>query len=153
MTGSRHSSSGSRRAESHSNVEAVILKQSLKESGFLGMAEWAPTNRRPSLVRWLISSAVTPGSGDWDRFRLCDRRERVAAVFEKDSRWVMSGERELDGEENESPEGGEMTKRRRRSSDIREESRATRALLSIFSLQLAAYFVKKWGIFEEIKED
>lgn len=150
MTGSRHSSSGSRRAESHSNVEAVILKQSLKESGFLGMAEWVPTTRRPSFVTGLVG----PNSGDRDRFRLLGRRERAVAVCEMESRWVMRGERELNGEETESPGiEGEMTKRRRRSSDMREESRAARALLSIFVLRLGGYFVKKWWDFEEIVED
>lgn len=149
MTGSRHSSSGSSSAESHSNVEAVILKQSLKESGFLGMAEWVPTTRRPSFVTGLVG----PNSGDRDRFRLLGRREMVVAVCEMESRWVMRGERELDGEETESPGEGEMTKRRRRSSDMREESRAARALLSIFVLRLGGYFVKKWWDFEEIVED
>ncbi|KAI3509509.1 hypothetical protein L1887_24840 [Cichorium endivia] len=113
------------------------------------MAEWVPTTPRPSFVTGLVG----PNSGDRDRFRLLGRRERVVAVCEMESRWVMRGERELNGEETESPGEGEMTKRRRRSSDMREESRAARALLSISVLRLGGYFVKKWWDLEEIVED
>lgn len=135
LTGSRHSSRGSRRAESHSNVEEVILKHSLKESGFLGMAESAAPTRRPSL-EGLVSSEGASDSGDRDRFRLLERRERVVAVCEVERKGMR---RELKGKERESAEGGEMTKRRRRSSDTREESRAARALLSIFSQEIGGF--------------
>lgn len=39
LTGSRQSSSGSRRVDSHSNVEEDILKYNLKESGVLGTSD------------------------------------------------------------------------------------------------------------------
>lgn len=47
LTGSRHSKSGSRRVDSHSNVEDDILKCSLNESGFLGMSELTRPSRDP----------------------------------------------------------------------------------------------------------
>jgi len=135
--GSRHSSNGSSKPESHSKVEEVILKQFLNESGIR-----VRPSRRPS---WGSSSSwVGPesGSGKWVRlrFREIERSEREAAIPCEERKWWRRGkifalELELEFEDRES--GVEEAKRRRRSRrswEITEESKAANFRESMFFL-------------------
>lgn len=139
LTGSRHSSNGSRRAESHSKVEDVILKHCLNESGFWGMAELTRSSREVgSAPPPPSSSAGESDSAKLVRFRFLEkgRRESEAAISEEERKWWSRGkmfpmelELELRGFEE-----GKRWRRRRRSWEIKEERRAARARESIFSL-------------------
>ncbi|CAK9178643.1 unnamed protein product, partial [Ilex paraguariensis] len=80
-TGSRHSSRGSRRPESHSKVEEVILKHNLNESGFCGITEWTRSSSSTPAPAPL-SSSVESDSEKWVRFRFLgtERKEKVVAI-------------------------------------------------------------------------
>ncbi len=84
-TGSRHSSKGSSKPESHSKVEEVILKQFLNESGVRVRMSWTrpPPSRGPSWRSSSSSVGPASGSGKWVRlrFREIERKEREAAIF------------------------------------------------------------------------
>jgi hypothetical protein len=84
-TGSRHSSKGSSKPESHSKVEEVILKQFLNESGVRVRMSWTrpPPSRGPSWGSSSSSVGPASGSGKWVRlrFREIERKEREAAIF------------------------------------------------------------------------
>lgn len=131
--GSRHSSNGSSKPESHSKVEEVILKQFLNESGIR-----VRPSRCPS---WgSCSSWVGPesGSGKWVRLRFREivRSEREAAIPCEASKWWRRGkifalelelkwELELEFEDRESGvEDGKRRRMSRRSWEIKEESKA-----------------------------
>jgi hypothetical protein len=134
--GSRHSSNGSSKPESHSKVEEVILKQFLNESGVR-----VRPSRCPS---WGSSSSwVGPesSSGKWVRlrFREIERSEREAAIPCKERKWWRRGkifalelELELELEDRESGvEEGKIRRMSRRSSETKGESNAANFLDSI----------------------
>lgn len=110
-TGSRQSSNGSRRADSHSKVEEFIRKNSLKESGFWGMYE----------LNELTWSSCGPGSSSWSwwvrlRFLERERRKREEMISEVERKWWIRGKSfswELGGELVRE-RGFEEGKRRRR---------------------------------------
>lgn len=136
LTGSRHSSNGSRRAESHSKVEDVILKHCLNESGFWGMTELARSSPEVGSAPLPSSSARESGSAKWVRFRFLEKgmRESEAAISEEERKWWSRGkmfpmELELRGCGE-----GNRWRRMRRSWEIKEERRAARARESIFCL-------------------
>lgn len=78
--GSRHSSKGSSKPESHSKVEEVILKQFLNESGLRHSPNSTRTSPNPRFS--LSSVGLESLSGKWIRlrFREADRREREAEI-------------------------------------------------------------------------
>lgn len=70
LTGSRHSSKGSSRVDSHSKVDDVIMKCCLNESGLRGIGE-------SSRGEWVVRL----------RLRVKGRRESEAAISEEVMRW------------------------------------------------------------------
>lgn len=88
-TGSRQSSNGSRRPQSHSKVEAFILKNSLNESGL-------HANTEPSRGPGSLSSSGSARPEKWARLRFLenDRRDTTAAISAVARNWRTRGNRD-----------------------------------------------------------